>query len=154
MRLSPVPENSPPSEQNPETRIVFYHKQSTSARTRFLRLAYGGVCGFGPLPESAALAGIEEEWEADPAARAAVADAERQLGLAAGGLELQAERRMDVQAGDSLIRVLLARFTAVDPPFALGESHQAKFIAITEARGVPPVELSLLRQSYEWIMGS
>lgn len=137
-----------------ETRIICYHKQSTSARTRFLRLAYGGVCGFGPLPDSAALAGVEEEWEADQAARDALADAERQLGLAAGGLELQAERRMDVEAVGAPIRVLLARFTAIDPPFALAESHQARFIAITEARGLPQVELSLLRQAYEWIMGS
>ena len=34
-----------------EPRLILYHKQSTSARTRFLRLSYGGICAFEPLPE-------------------------------------------------------------------------------------------------------
>ena len=31
-------------------RLILFHKQSTSARTRFLRHGHGGICTLGPLP--------------------------------------------------------------------------------------------------------
>ena len=31
-------------------RVILYHKQSTSARTRFLLFASGSVCAFEPIP--------------------------------------------------------------------------------------------------------
>ena len=34
-------------------RLIIFHKQSSSARTLFLRLGYGGVCAFEPLPRLA-----------------------------------------------------------------------------------------------------
>ena len=33
-----------------ENRLIFFHKQNTSARLRFLKFANGSVCAFEPLP--------------------------------------------------------------------------------------------------------
>jgi hypothetical protein len=49
--------------------------------------------------------------------------------------------------------VLFRSFTSIDPPFAAAEAIGGRFIAITEARGLPPVELDLLRKAYEILIG-
>jgi hypothetical protein len=137
-----------------EPRLILYHKQSTSARTRFLRLAYGGICAFGPLPESARLV-LPGEGPGSlvshptPLVRAA----ERQLGLAAGGLEPEPEFRLRLRSDAGEIEVLLARFTATDPPFAVAQAQGGAFIDLTQARGLPALELGLLRLAYELILG-
>jgi hypothetical protein len=136
-----------------EVRVILYHKQATSARTRFLRLAYGGVCGFAPLPSAAELAAAEEGVSDSAAAVAAVVAAEARLGLGAGGLELQAGLRMRLDAPEGATEVVLVRFRDIDPPFALAEAVGARFVSLTEMRGLPPLELALLRQAYDWIMG-
>lgn len=134
-------------------RLVLYHKQATSARTRYLRLA-DGVCAFQPLPEGAVASFEACDSEADvlPHPGAVIAAAERWLNLPDGGLEFQGEFRARVQAGDKAMRVYLVRFTTIDPPFEAAEHVGAKFIAITEARGLPQVELELLRRAYECVM--
>jgi hypothetical protein len=134
-------------------RVILYHKQATSARTRFLRLDYGGACGFAPLPPGARLAGAEEAAEDSTAVAAAVSAAEGFLGLDSGGLELQPGLRMRLEAPEGDLWVVLARFRDTDPPFALAEAKGARFVALTEMRGLPSLELELLRQAYEWIMG-
>ena len=49
--------------------------------------------------------------------------------------------------------MLLARFTAIDPPFSAAEQLGGAFIDLTQARGLPPLELDLLRRAYEVILG-
>ena len=39
-----------------DTHLILYHKQATSARTRFLRFPHGGVCGPAALPVDATVA--------------------------------------------------------------------------------------------------
>jgi hypothetical protein len=51
------------------------------------------------------------------------------------------------------IDILLASITTVDPPFEEAEKSNAQFIDLTQARGLPPVELELLRSAYELILG-
>jgi hypothetical protein len=66
-------------------RLIMYHKQSTSARTRFLKLAYGGVCGFAALPPEAMIdeaPGASAKVVTHPAA--VLRDAEVHLGLHRG----------------------------------------------------------------------
>ncbi len=36
-------------------RLTFYHKQATSARTRFLLFEYGSICAFEKIPTLAQL---------------------------------------------------------------------------------------------------
>jgi len=135
-------------------RLIMYHKQSTSARTRFLRLAYGGVCGFDPLPCLAELAADDlapSKVVTHPASL--VRAAEVQLGLPAGSLEPEPGFRCRVSSGDGETEVFLARFTAMDPPFETATAQGGAFIDLTQARGLPPVELNLLRRAYETILG-
>jgi hypothetical protein len=135
-------------------RLIMYHKQSTSARTRFLRLPYGGVCGFAALPNEAV---IEESGAASPKVvthpALVLREAEIRLGLPSGSLEMESGFRCEVAAGDERTQVFLARFTSIDPPFETAQTSGASFIDLTQARALPPVELDLLRRSYERILG-
>jgi hypothetical protein len=134
-------------------RIILYHKQSASARTRFLRLAHGGVCGPEALPT---LSSLLEEGDigtlvSHPAP--VLAGAERALGLGPGALEAEPSFRGRVETPDGPIAVFLARFTTLDPPFELAVQTGGAFIDLTQARGMSPAELGLLRRAYEVILG-
>lgn len=136
------------------TRLIFAHKQSTSARLRFVRFEHG-VCGFAPFPADAAVC---PEGDAPPAQVITLpsmylADAEKRLGLPSGGLKIEPEFRLCVDTGGACVEVHLALFTATDPPFEAVGNAGARFIAITEARGLPQVELDLLRKAYEVVLG-
>lgn len=135
-----------------DARIILFHKQATSARTRFLRFAGGTVCGFEPLPKNAEL--MEEEG--GRIARhpgATVTAAERRLGLPAGSLEAEGTFRAQVAGRDGPFTIFLAGFTTIDPPFAAASAVGATFIDLTDARTLPPVELALLRRAYELLLG-
>jgi hypothetical protein len=133
-------------------RLILFHKQSTSARTRFLRLGHGGICTFGPLPHTARLA--------EPASGAVTVHpaswlraTESSLALPAGSLEAEPGFRCTLRTAEGDTQVLLARFTAIDPPFSAAERLGGAFIDLTQARGLPPLELDLLRRAYEVILG-
>jgi len=131
-------------------RLLLFHKQKTSARTRFLRFA-DTVLAFAPLPVSAKLAGEAGAVRPHPAAH--LRAAEQWLALPAGSLEAVPDFSVDVDTSDGGVAVLLAGFTGIDPPFAAAEAAGGRFIAITEARGLPAVELELLRRAYEVLIG-
>ena len=133
-------------------RLVFYHKQSTSARTRYLRLGDGGICAFQPLPAGAELSFEPGTDDVLPHPGAVIGAAERWLGLAAGALELQGEFKARAQAAGEGLSVYLLRFTTVDPPFQAANAVGASFVAITEVRGLPVAEMEILRRSYAYIM--
>jgi len=139
-----------------DMRLLLAHKQKTSARVRFLRFAHG-LSAFEALP---ALSSVIED---PPASRVEahpsfyLRSAEALLGLENGGLALEAEFSASVDTTDGTLRVRLATFTSIDPPFELAERLGGKFIAITEARGdsnkTVPAEMELLRQAYTVLMG-
>jgi hypothetical protein len=131
-------------------RLILFHKQKTSARTRFLRFA-DTVLAFGALPPSARVAETEGVLRPHPAAH--LLAAEVRLGLPAASLEAVGEFAVDVDTAEGPVTVLLAGFTSIDPPFAAAESVAARFAPITEARGLPAVELELLRRAYEVLIG-
>lgn len=134
-------------------RVLIFHKQSTSGRLRFLRLAHGTLLPT-ELPESAKLC---EPGEVERPVRlhpgAAVRAAERALALDAGALAPEADFEAWIALADGDIPVVLAACTSIDPPFAAVEAAGGRFIAITEARGLPQVELDVLRRAYEHILG-
>jgi hypothetical protein len=135
------------------TPVILYHKHPTSARTRFLRFAHGGICGFDGMPPA-------RELGLGPAASGVVGhptmlvrNAEGRLGLPTGSLEHQADLRCHLKGADGDIDVFVARFTDIDPPFAAGASIGADFIDLTEARHLTRLELALLRLVYEHVLG-
>lgn len=136
-----------------DVRLILFHKQSTSGRTRFLRFG-SGLLAFDPLP---ALAALVEEGAAASSVRphpaAALRAAEERLGLAGGSLKAEAEFYAEIETPDGHLPVLLAAFTSIDPPFAAAAEVGGQFIALTEARGLHPLELDLARRAYETILG-
>ena len=133
-------------------RLIILHKQSTSARVRFLSIA-DSILAFAPLPEPAALRADDYDSEVCYHPAAAVRAAEQQLGLKEGELEAVADFRVwvDTAAGDQAI--LLAACTTIDPPFEAAEAAGGKFIAMTEARRLPLIEREILRRAYEHVIG-
>lgn len=137
----------------PAPRLIMYHQQSTSARTRFLKLAYGGVCGFAALPPNAMIADRTDRPRVVTHPATVLRAAEDHLGLANGSLAVESGFRCEVAAGDGLTQVFLARFTSLDPPFETARAHGSSFIDLTQALGLAPLELDLLRRAYEAILG-
>lgn len=137
-------------------RIIFFHKHGTSARTRFLCFAEDTVCGFAPLPQ---LAQIRDDIVNPPSPQVEthpamlLKEAAERLALPPSSLELEPEYNMWVDIPGGPARVLLARFTDIDPPFSNAEALGARFIDLTQARHLPEVELLLLRRAYEVILG-
>lgn len=138
------------SQTEPLPRLLFFHKQGSSARTRFVRWPHG-MLAFAPLPAGAVL------QESAPAVRRhpadLIKDAARKLGLPDSALraETDFDAAFDTPAG--AIPVLLMQFATLDPPFAAVEALGGRFIAITEARDCAAAELQLLRRAYEIIIG-
>ena len=134
-------------------RLILYHKQSTSGRTRDLRLPTG-ILAFEPMPT---LSALKEENAATSSIRphpaACIRAAENHMGLPNGSLEAEGEFYAEIETPEGIVPVLLARFTAIDPPFAELAALEGKFISLTEARGLHPIELDLARRAYELILG-
>ncbi len=135
-----------------DLRLLLAHKQKTSARVRFLRFPHG-LTAFTALPRLSSVHEIAPECRVELHPNMYLRAAERELGLEAGSLALEAEFSAGVDTPDGTIRVRLATFTSIDPPFAAAERVGGKFIAITEARGCAPADLDLLRQAYTVLMG-
>ncbi len=75
------------------------------------------------------------------------------MGLAPGDLEAMGEFQVFVDVPDGPIQVLLARFTAIDPPFSAARARGAEFIELPQASNLPEVELELLREVYTLLIG-
>ena len=136
---------------SPAARLILYHKQATSARTRFLRLEGCGVCGFEPLSPLARRA-TQASGGVVPHPASLLRDAEAALALETGTLEIESGFQQMLDIPDGACTVYLARITTIDPPFELAEQAGGRFIAITEARDLAPVQLELLREAYTIIM--
>lgn len=134
-------------------RVIFFHKQASSARTRFLRFDYHSVCAFEPLPRLAMV--MDDEVSAKIALHptAIVQQAEQRLGLNSGDLEMETEYQMQVDIAGGPVSIHLLRFTGIDPPFDLAEQLHGCFVDLPEARDLGDVDLLLLRKAYEVILG-
>lgn len=134
-------------------RAILYHKQSTSALTRFLRLSEGSVCALGALPKLVELGEGEPPTKLAVHPRAVIAQLREWLDLPDESLEHDTEFHAWLDTPDGPLPMHLVRFTGIDPPFAEAERVGAKFITLTEARLLTPVELLLLQQAYRVILG-
>ncbi len=135
-----------------DMRLILAHKQKTSARVRFLRFPHG-LTAFQALPALSSLLDQPPSSTVETHPGFYLRAAEQTLGLDAGGLALEAEFNACVDTPEGLVRVRLATFTSIDPPFDMAEALGGRFIAITEMRGISPAELDLLRQAYTVLMG-
>ncbi len=134
--------------------VILYHKQSTSAMTRFFRLDDGAVMIGHPLPKlSRVVTGeIDNSDSVLPHPGSIASELERWLGLERGDIEVESDYQELIEVPGRVIRVYLFRFKTIDPPFAEAEAAGASFISLTQTRGMNPVELELLRSAYTMIM--
>lgn len=133
-------------------RILLLHKQKTSGRLRYMRLPAGMLC-FEPLPEDSSLFSSETPHAAAIHPAGFVRQTEEKLGLPPDSIEAVTDFHCWASGPDGDIPILLGGFTSIDPPFAAAEALGGKFINITEARGVAPIELDLMRRAYEHVLG-
>jgi hypothetical protein len=73
--------------------------------------------------------------------------------LPSGSLKAEGEYHQMVEVPGKKIQIILGEITTVDPPFDEAEKAGASFIDLTQARGLPQVELELLRCAYELVLG-
>lgn len=133
-------------------RVILYHKQATSARTRFLKFSYGSVCAFEGLPKLAQLTDSNQLNKLlHPAS--ILDQLVQQLGFAASQLQVEGEYLQLVDVPGETIQIMLVAITSIDPPFEWADQLDAQFIDITMARDLPQIELELLRHAYELLLG-
>lgn len=133
-------------------RILLLHKQKTSGRLRYLRLPTGMLC-FDPLPEGCSVCSRDTPHDAAIHPAGFLRQAEEKLGLPADSIEPAPEFHCWAVTPEGDIPILLGAFASIDPPFAAAEALGGKFINITEARGIVPIELDLMRRAYEHVLG-
>lgn len=144
-------------DSSPQLAIILFHKQSTSARVRFLMSETKSCCFGGLIPPLATLIDEETILEKDeivathPAMM--VNELLTQMGLKKGDIELMKDFRARLDIPGQIMPIYLAAFKTIDPPFDEVEKAGAKFVAITEARGLPPAELQVLQKAYQYLMG-
>ncbi|KXX63547.1 hypothetical protein [Marichromatium gracile] len=136
-----------------DPRLILYHQHPVSARTRFLRLGHGGICAPGPLPPGSRIieSGATPQVVVHPGAL--LRALERELALAQGALAITLRFPVQLAVDETTAPVFLARFVDHDPPIAEVGAQGARFIALTQASALPPVELDLLRHAYEALLG-
>lgn len=133
-------------------RVILYHKQATSARTRFLKFDSGSVLAFGPAPALAQLIdGPADNAVLHPSA--VLNHVEKKLAFEPGTLKAEGEYQHRLEVPGDTIQIILAAIDTMDPPFQTAEQAGAAFIDLTQARGLPAVELELLRHAYELVLG-
>ncbi|MGE5491579.1 MAG: hypothetical protein ACM31P_09885 [Actinomycetota bacterium] len=133
-------------------RFILAHKQTTSARVRFLRLP-DGVLAPNPLPAGSIVPAEAEEEAVPPSPAPLMRSLEMHLGLPLASLQPAEDFLVQVETPEGAVTVLLAAFTSIDPPFAAAERLGGSFVAIIEARGLPAIEQQLLRRAYEYLLG-
>jgi hypothetical protein len=133
-------------------RVILCHFDSYSAALLFAR--YGNsVLAPSPLPEAASIMPQPGETGEEYAPATVLTALTTQYGLDAAQLKLEGCFQEWMWSAAGPTRVHLARFTSLDPPRAAMELHGGIFKPISQMRGTPMIELNLLRQAFNLIMG-
>lgn len=126
-----------------ELALILCHKQSTSARLRFVR--------FDDSVITARLGSADAGAQSHPGGL--LVQASERTGLASGDLRLDAEFAAEMLAPAGSASVHLAEITTIDPPFETLERAGGRFITLTEIKGIPDTEREMLRLVYEHMIG-
>ncbi|MDO9010072.1 MAG: hypothetical protein Q7U80_17780 [Thiobacillus sp.] len=138
-------------------RVILSHFDSYSTALVFAR--YGAsILSSAPLPESAAPmpapGDAAEQYDAEQYNPSAVLDAlVVQAGIEPAQLKLDDEFQAWMSTDSGPIRIHLVRFTTLDAPRQAIEPLGGVFKPISEMRGLPMVELNLMRQVFNLTLG-
>lgn len=144
--------------KNIQHRIILFHQQSTSARTRFLFYKQrNSVLGFSPLSELAVLMEDCDDNSLETIKHQRLSELDvlmrYNIGIPADKILLDSEFIHLIDVPKEIIAVSLGRFTDIDPPFEWAESMNMDFRELTGVRNVNPVELELMQKAYQRVMG-
>jgi hypothetical protein len=133
-------------------RVILCHFDSYSTALRFAR--YGGsVLAPAPLPESARAISVPNDTNEQHTPAVVMEALAAQCGLDTTQLALDDDFQAWMSCDRGPVRIHLARFTALDAPHSTIEPLGGVFKPISEMRGIPMIELNLLRQVFNLIMG-
>jgi hypothetical protein len=133
-------------------RVILCHFDSYSAALHFAR--YGdSILAPAPLPANAsaidAPGAAAQHHSPGPIVDALAA----QYGLDPAQLRLDDDFEAWLADDSGPVRVHLVRFTTFDAPHAAIEPMGGVFKPISQMRGMPPLELNLMRQVFNLIIG-
>ncbi len=134
-------------------RVILCHFDSYSTALVFAR--YGSsILAPAPLPESAAPMPAPGDAVEQHVVPSAVLDAlGSQMGLDPTQLNLDDDYQAWMASDYGPIRIHLIRFTTLDAPRQVIEPFGGVFKPISEMRGLAMIELNLMRQVFNQIMG-
>jgi hypothetical protein len=134
-------------------RVILCHFDSYSTALVFARWPNRSLLWSAPLPEGASLMpppdGITAAHEGAAVMAAAIAD----IGLPGDDLIRVGEFDAWFDCPTGPVRVHLLRFTTFDAPPGVLAAHEGSFKPISELRTAAPIELGMLRQVFDLIMG-
>ncbi len=132
-------------------RLISCHFDSYSTALVFAR--YGStILAPAPLPESAAPADEPDGMAEHHAPSAVFEDFAQRSGLDPAKMRLDDGFEAWMSSDSGMIRVHLIRFTTLDAPAEAIEPLGGKFKPISEMRGLPMIELNLMRRIFDRIM--
>lgn len=155
MELVLAPEVEMEDLLQPAWRCVVFHKQKTSARTRFLIQGRDVVFPAGLAEECSLTDGADPDGPPSnllPHPAAGIANLASLLDLPASAFRVEAAHLGRV-VEDENAPVWLVEVTTIDPPFENALRMGGRFISIMEARQAPAVQRELLRRAYERVLG-
>lgn len=155
MELQLVPSADQEAALQPAWHCVVFHKQKTSARTRFLIQGRDVVFPAGLAEDHSLTDGDDPDAPSVkllPHPAAGIASLASLLDLPPSAFRVEAAHLGRV-VEDEQAPVWLVEVTTIDPPLENALRMGGRFISIMEARQSPAVQRELLRRAYERILG-
>ena len=141
--------NSPLFDHN---RVILCHFDSYSAALVFARFG-SSVLATLPLPEGAAPIAAPGDVSEQHSPAAVLNAVVTHFGIAAEKLNLDERFQAWMSSDSGPIRIHLVRFTTLDAPHQSIETFGGVFKPISEMRKMPMIELNLMRQVFNQILG-
>ena len=133
-------------------RVILCHFDSYSTALVFAR--YGSsILAPAPLPESAAPMPAPGDATEQHSPGAVLDALVAHFGIAPAKLNLDEGFQAWMDSDSGPIRIHLVRFTTLDAPHSVIEPAGGVFKPISEMRKMPMIELNLMRQIFNQIMG-
>lgn len=133
-------------------RVILCHFDSYSTALVFAR--YGSsILAPAPLAESAAPMPAPGDATEQHSPSAVLDALVAHFGIAPAKLNLDDRFQAWMNSDSGPIRIHLVRFTTLDAPRQVIEPFGGVFKPISEMRGLPMIELNLMRQVFNQIMG-
>jgi len=133
-------------------RVILCHFDSYSTALLFAR--YGSsVLAPTPLPEGASAISAPSDASEQHTPSTVLDAVVAKYGLAPAQLSLNDGFQEWISSDSGPIRIHLVRFTTLDAPRPAIEPLGGVFKPISEMRGLPMIELNLMRQVFNLIMG-